>query len=380
MAKHKKQIRGPWPVWKLVLADVLALGLALLVFALFHHVIPRHEEAVGAVSQRGSSVVQTQEPTQIPATPEPTPYATPVPELTATPVAELTPVATADPTLEPTPEPTATPEPTPDPVGYFGTRFADKFTDGEVIRTENSYQSANVNVTLTQMREFGTEIYIADVYVKDISCLRTAFGKDTFGRGFYERANQISERKGGIVTITGDLYGGRKNGVVIRNGMLYREDLNLKRDVGVLYWDGSMKCFSPKDFNARIEMEQGAYQAWNFGPMLLDKDGNAMTEFNSKVNPANPRSAIGCFEPGHYCLVVVDGRSYQSAGISLQNLSALMERLGCVAAYNLDGGETAAMAAGDELVSKPADGGRACSDFIMVIDEISDDFGEVTVE
>lgn len=378
MAKHKKKVKGPWPIWKLILADVLALGLALVVFALFHHVIPRHEEAVGAVSKRASNALQeVQLATEIPATPQPVATQTPQPKATEEVVV---PLATPEATAEPTPEPTATPVPTPDPVGYFGTRFADKFTDGEVIRTENGYQSANVNVTFTQMREFGTEIYIADVYVKDISCLRTVFAKDTFGRGFYERVNQISGRKGGIISITGDLYGGRKNGVVIRNGVLYREDENLKRDVGVLYWDGTLKCFGPKDFDARIEIEQGAYQAWNFGPMLLDKDGNAMTEFNSKVNPANPRSAIGCFEPGHYCLVVVDGRSYQSAGISLQNLSALMESLGCVAAYNLDGGETAAMAAGGELVSKPADGGRACSDFIMVIDEITDDFGEVTME
>lgn len=59
MARHKKQIKGPWTIWKLVLADVLALGLALVVFALFHHVIPRQEDAVGTVSRRVSSV-QTQ--------------------------------------------------------------------------------------------------------------------------------------------------------------------------------------------------------------------------------------------------------------------------------------------------------------------------------
>lgn len=233
-----------------------------------------------------------------------------------------------------------------------------------------------MNVTINQVRELGTEIYIADIYVKDISCLQNAFGKDTFGRGFYEWPKKISARKNAIVTINGDFCGGRNNGVVLRNGVLYRDDPNLKRDVGVIYWDGTMECFGPKEFDVHAEMERGAYQVWNFGPMLLDANGNTMTEFNSKVGPRNPRAAIGYFEPGHYCLVVVDGRSYQSMGMSLENLSIFMADLGCKQAYNLDGGETAAMAVGDELISVPADGGRVCSDFVMVIDQITETFEE----
>lgn len=59
----------------------------------------------------------------------------------------------------------------------------------------------------------------------------------------------------------------------LRNGVLYRDEPNLKRDVGVIYWDGTMECFGPKEFDVHAEMERGAYQVWNFGPMLLDADG-----------------------------------------------------------------------------------------------------------
>lgn len=370
MARHKKQIKGPWPIWKLVLADVLALGLALVVFALFHHVIPRQEDAVGTVSRRVSSV-QMQAATQVPVTPTPVVTVPPEPTATVEPVVQAaTPEATVEVTPEPTPEPTATPEPTPDPVGYFGTKYADKFTDGEVIREGGSYRSSNVNVTVTKTREKGADVYIADIYVKDISCLQAAFAKDKFGRGYGEWPWKIAERKGAIVTINGDFCGTRDNGVVIRNGILYRDEKRITRDVGVIYWDGSMECFSPNEFDTQTEMERGAYQAWNFGPMLLDKDGNSMEKFNSKVHPANPRASIGYYEPGHYCMVVADGRKSSSVGLSLASLSELYERLGCTAAYNLDGGGTAVMVCGSEVINDQAGDGRQCSDFVMIMDEI----------
>lgn len=361
-----------------MLTDILLLGVALVVFALFHHVLPRREEAVGTLSQRVSSEQTAAVEYASVSTPESTleltvePTVEPTIEATAEITPQPTPEPTASPTAEPTAEPTLEPTATPDPVGYFGTKYADKFTDGEVVQTESSYQSANVNVTVTQTREYGADIYVADIYIRDISCLQSVFSEDTFGRGYADWPWEIAAVEGRIVTINGDFYGTRDNGVVIRNGVLYREDENIKRDVGVIYWDGTMKCFSPDDFDTEAEMARGAYQAWNFGPMLLDEDGKAMTEFNSKVNPANPRAVLGYFEPGHYCMVVADGRSRKSAGVSLKNMSIFLEELGCKAAYNMDGGETAVMAYCGEVISVQAGNGRQCSDFISIVDAISE--------
>ena len=428
-----KQTRRPMPLALVILIDLMVLGLALVVFALFHHVIPRQEEAVGIVSQRVSSAVQATEFPAVTAVPEPT--GTPLPALAATPAPTAAPVPTVTATLEPTaasvpavtatPEPTAapvptvtatpaptaqitaeptavptptpsptstaaptptpkptaepmavavdataepTPVPTPDPVGWFGTKFADKFTDGEIIQTEDSYRSAYLNVSVKNVRDLGTEIYIADIYVKDIACFKTCFAKDKFGRGYNERLRSMAERMGGVVTINGDFYGSRNNGVVIRNGVLYRDDDSPDADVCVLYWDGTMQTFSPDEFNAMAEIERGAYQAWSFGPELLDADGKAMEDFNSRVKPRNPRTAIGYYEPGHYCFVVVDGRSYESIGMTMKNLSLYMEGLGCKAAYNLDGGESSQMVWGTKRFNKPSDGGRVVSDALLIVD------------
>lgn len=369
--KHKKRVRKvqkkswlkrqmakrPMPIWILIIMDILLIGISLLVFAYFHHVRSYEETAVGVVSQRVAA-----------STPAPTVVITPVP--TAVPTPTPTPMATQQATPEPTatPTPTPSPTPTPDPVGHFATKFADKFTGGEVIVTEDGYQSANLNVNWRKYRENGAQIYVADIYVKDISCFQTVFADDKFGRGYGDWLTQIAKRTNSVVAINGDFYGGRNSGIVIRNGVLYRDDPKVKWDVGVLYWDGSMEVFSPRDFDAEHEMERGAYQAWCFGPMLLDENSKAMTEFNTSVAPRNPRTAIGYYEPGHYCFVVIDGRQYNSTGMNMENLSKLMEGLGCKVAYNLDGGESAEMVIGKERYSKPYDGGRACTDAVVIVD------------
>lgn len=110
--------------------------------------------------------------------------------------------------------------------------------------------------------------------------------------------------------------------------------------------------------------DRGVWQAWNFGPALLD-NGEAITVFDSAIKGKNPRNSIGYYEPGHYCFITVDGRQNgYSVGMTLAELSAVYASLGCKCAYNLDGGATAEMIFQGELVNKPYKGGRQSSDII----------------
>ena len=71
----------------------------------------------------------------------------------------------------------------------------------------------------------------------------------------------------------------------------------------------------------------------------------------------HPRTAVG-YDPAERLLwlVVVDGRQYpRSAGMTLTELTELLEMLGVAEALNLDGGGSSAMALGTRLVSSPSD-------------------------
>lgn len=320
--------------------DILLIGIGLIVFALFHHVIPK---------KGGENAIAL-----------PTPSKTEV-------VAQHTPDSQPQQTPEQEEQPDEAEQETPTPAvdqGMWGAKFADKFTDGEVIQTENSYQSEDINVTVTKVEENSATYFIADIYVRNLENFKTMLAQDTFGTGFTEETAQMAKNGNAIIAISGDNYGARDFGIVIRNGVLYRD--NLFEDVLIMNNDGSMETFSPDDFDINTVLENGAWQGWSFGPLLLT-DGQPMETFNSNVNPRNPRSAIGYFEPGHYCFVVVDGRQPgYSDGLSLKDMSQLFYDLGCKVAYNLDGGQTAIMAFMGEENSVPYNGGRKTSDILYI--------------
>jgi exopolysaccharide biosynthesis protein len=242
--------------------------------------------------------------------------------------------------------------------------FADQFTEGLIETTDRSYRSDTISVTISRHQADDAVYFLADIYLTALDQFRTALAADTFGKGFSEPVLDMSARHNAIVSITGDYYGIRDFGIVVRDGILYRDVLF--QDSLILYPDGRMETIPASLFNVDQIKESGAWQIWSFGPMLLDQ-GHAMETFNSQVNPDNPRSAIGYYEPGHYCFVVVDGcQPGYSNGMTLNELSELFETLGCQIAYNLDGGQSAIMTFMGKIVNSPYNGGRNVSDIVYV--------------
>lgn len=249
-------------------------------------------------------------------------------------------------------------------------RFEDKFTD-EVIVTDHSYSSPWISVDIDIM-ELGegngkTVCYIADVYVGSIECLQTYMANDSFSVFSIDTAENMASESSAIVAISGDYYSYNAQ-TMVRNGVVYRTKGN-NSDICVLYKNGEMKTFSKEDFTPTEIVQDDVWQIWNFGPALLDDQGEVLEEFatTNAIMDINPRSAIGYYEPGHYCLMVVDGRSWGwSLGLRMNELAELFHNLGCTCAYNLDGGGSAIMVYQDEMYSVQSDGGREISDIILI--------------
>ena len=110
-------------------------------------------------------------------------------------------------------------------------------------------------------------------------------------------------------------------------------------------------------------------QTWAFGPRLLNAYGQIPAAYNTwdYIRKRHPRTAIGYFEPGHYCFLVADGRQPDySNGMTLPELPQVFYELGCRAAYNLDGGHTSGMGFQDFLVNRPYKAGKKISDCIYI--------------
>ena len=231
------------------------------------------------------------------------------------------------------------------------------------VITENSYLDENISVTLTTMRRFDSNFHVAEVKLSDPQYLKTALAKDTYGLNIKEKTSVQARHVGAILAINGDYYGANEKGYVIRNGVLYRktvrptDDSRRKyfEDLAIL-WDGSFMTFYEKDVPTSELMGLGVMQCFGFGPTLI-KNGNIVVDEKTEVGVShpggNPRTAICYMGEGHYLFVVADGRTDQSKGPTLLELATVLQELGAVTAYNLDGGGSATMYFNGKLVNNP---------------------------
>lgn len=316
-------------------ADLLAFGVALCVFAYFHHV-------------RQPQV----EPTTLPTPPQAVSQQTPQPASgTEQPAAQATPAPGE------TPVSSEAPAVTPDPNDLLGGKYAEKFSTAGVVSDETCYRSDKVALEFRQEQRFDSLVHIIDIYIRDVHSLRTNLCQQVFGDR--KSIRSLPELLPGALAISSsDQYSNRNSsewGLLVSNSLAYSTDTNIY-DFAVLFLDGTMEVYEAgqADFDALVS--RGIYQAWTFGPVLV-KDGAAPDNYDGApdyIANKNPRVAIGYCEPGHYYLVMVDGTRASesgSAGATLEELSSLFLELGCTQALNLDGGSTVAMSFGGRVLN-----------------------------
>ena len=239
------------------------------------------------------------------------------------------------------------------------------------VSNESSYKDGNVSITLTEYEQYGTTIYVADVEMSSTLYLKTAFANDTYGKNVTAKTSETAEENGAILAINGDYYGAQEKGYVIRNGIVYRSSAK-GAQVLCIYADGTMKVVSDRDYTAEELVENGVWQAFSFGPGLVE-NGSVCVDENDEVGRAkasNPRTAIGLIDANHFVFVVSDGRTDESEGLSLYELAEFMQGLGVKEAYNLDGGGSSTMYFNGEVINNPTSNGkikeREVSDIVYI--------------
>lgn len=234
------------------------------------------------------------------------------------------------------------------------------------------YSDSKTSITLKRYRDYDSDIYVADITVSDASALKTALANNTYGRNITDTTSDIADENNAVLAINGDYYGARQSGYVIRNSKLYRNTSG-DRDALVIQKNGEFKFVSESETSAEQLLQAGAMQVFSFGPVLLNNSEISVGE-NEEVGMAmasNPRTAVGYLGNNHYVFIVSDGRTSESAGLSLYELASFMKEIGVVDAYNLDGGGSSTMVFKGEIINNPTTNGhsnqeRAVSDIIYI--------------
>jgi exopolysaccharide biosynthesis protein len=248
------------------------------------------------------------------------------------------------------------------------------------VVTDTSYVSDDSNITIstvvTGSGDSTVTYYVADVVLDDATELRSAFADNSFGENIVENTSDIAADNNAIFAINGDYYGFRDSGIVIRNGVIFRDDG--AREGLAFYRDGTVQLYDETTTTATDLLAAGVWNTLSFGPALLE-NGEILsgidnvevdTNFgNHSIQGEQPRTAVGIIAPDHLVFVVVDGRSPgYSAGVTMTGLAQIMQGLGATTAYNLDGGGSSTMYFNGELVNNPLGRGeeRGTSDILYV--------------
>jgi len=234
----------------------------------------------------------------------------------------------------------------------------------EVKYDDWSYNSNGIEISIKKnTKGSGSDkitYYVADVKLKDSSYLHSAFAKNEYGRNILETTSDIANNNGAIFAINGDYYGFRSDGVLIRNGKLYRDEPT--RTSAALCSNGNMESFDEKEVSSEELLKNGVIDTFSFGPVLIkdrnivDNSGKVVidTNFgNRSIEDPNPRTGIGMIEANHFVFIVVDGRSEDSRGMTLSEFAETFKELGCTEAYNLDGGGSSTMYFMGRVVNNP---------------------------
>lgn len=226
-------------------------------------------------------------------------------------------------------------------------------------------------------RKHDLRFFVAHLYTQNPAQLQTAFAGEAYSKRSAEAPSDIAARHNAALAINGDYYNYKTDyGLIIRNGTLYRSG-GSSRDHLLILADGTFKGLYAADYDKTAGeqyLADGVVQSFYFGPLLVD-GGQAITlpeeYIISTLDTARePRTAIGMVEPGHYVVIVADGRrnGWSEKGMTLQELQQLFVEQGCQVAYNLDGGgSTSLVVNGERLNRSSGSRERDVSDIIYFI-------------
>ena len=197
-------------------------------------------------------------------------------------------------------------------------------TDEAVSYDDWNYAGNGISISITEYSSgSGNDAltyYVADVVITDAAQLQSAFADNQFGQNIIEYTSEIAAENNAIFAINGDYYGFRDDGIIIRNGVIYRDDP--ARTGLAFYTDGSMQVYDETRTSAAELLANGVWNTLSFGPALLD-DGVIVenlstveidTNFgNHPIQGNQPRTGIGIIDDNHFVFIVVDAAARVTA-------------------------------------------------------------------
>lgn len=243
------------------------------------------------------------------------------------------------------------------PLGWNGSAAPYKPNDAGFAADMSGYHDESLDIRVERRYEQGCSILLVYVDIQDASQLRTATASNSAYSQKTAPVPVLAKGNNAVLAINGDFYSYHNDGVVIRNGVEMRNKPVHHRDTLIIDDKGDFTIISPSSKESLAAFEGNIIHAFCFGPYLV-KDGEQLTNLDHIYGldiireTKDQRLAIGQMGPLSYVIVTVDGSHYaDSEGMTLLEFAAYCKSLGCINAYNLDGGNSAFVLLKDEKLN-----------------------------
>ncbi len=226
--------------------------------------------------------------------------------------------------------------------------------------------------TVTWKEPYGTTVLtFAEVVIADGSQFRRFLADGRYGAETQYTTTEMAKTVNAVLASSGDFYKFHYNGVVVyentvRNVYTNKADTCYIDGAGNLLFTAQDEKLTKEEAQRFVD-EHDIRFSLAFGPILVD--GGERCEPKSydlgEVNSVSPRAALCQMGSLHYLLVTANQEEGYPSALNIHQFAERIAQTGCIKAYTLDGGQTAAIALGGELVNRVLYGQqRAISDII----------------
>ncbi len=221
------------------------------------------------------------------------------------------------------------------------------------LADDTGYQDDSISVQIEQMREYDTYILIAHITIADASQLRTAMaGK--FGSTRDIPGAKLAKRYNAVFAVNGDYFNFDSTGYIVRQGVLYRDNPQEGSDVLLIDDHGDFHIVQDATSEKIAAFEGTIVNSFSFGPALVVNGKAQDITSNKHIASDIPtqRMVVAQTGPLSYLCVATEGpENANSVGLTLAEIAALMEKLGCETAYNMDGGSSSTMVLNNDKIN-----------------------------
>ena len=220
---------------------------------------------------------------------------------------------------------------------------------------QTGYHDDSLDIRVETFRRHDTTVMAVYVRLSDPSQLRTAMAAKPPSQKTMV-VSSMAKKNNAVLAINGDYFSFHQNGIVVRGGKMWRNRPDGKRDILIIDDDGDFTIL-PQCRKEDYERYTGTVMhAFCFGPGLV-VNGQALTslehaDVGNAPAKATQRIALGQTGPLEYLIIATEGPENKgSVGFTILQMAELCQEMGCINAYNLDGGSSSSVVLGGKKIN-----------------------------